>query len=169
MAVFQLESLVLRGVLDACNVVISLERNGSMQADGRAPATPLSTSRHLPGSYPGADMDPGTREGHAENLGAALAAPRAGRPGCSAGVPVSRSPAITAGRAILSGWPRSERGVCATARRQRSFTSLAPASAGKVLSGHPRAFPRRPKLVVRQALRLPAAGELCQRGRAAAA
>jgi len=132
MAVVQLESLVLRG-RDACNVVRVLERNGSNQADGRASTVPLSLPRHLLLSYPHAGMCPGSRPADAENLGAATAVKRAGRPGSSAGVPVSRSLAITARWTIQSRWSPTDSGACATAGRVESFTIPTPASLGKPL------------------------------------
>jgi hypothetical protein len=142
MAVVQLESLVLRGVGDACNVAMVLERNGSTQADGRTPMVPLSYPRHLLSSYPHAGTCPGKRPGDAEDLGAATAAKRAGRPGSSGGVSDSRSLAINARRSIQFGWAATERGACTATWRAESFTIPAPAAVGMTLSGRPDTFQR---------------------------
>jgi hypothetical protein len=141
MAVVQLESLVLRGIHDACNVVLSLERNGSARADGRTPTVSLSLPRFLM-RYPHPGMDPGERRGNAEDLGVAAAAARAGRPGSASGVPGSRGLAITARRTIQSRWSPAERGACATAWRPDPFTVRTRASLGQPLSGRLLAFQR---------------------------
>jgi hypothetical protein len=135
MAVVQLESLVLRGVGDACNVAMVLQRAGSNQADGRTLTVPLSFPRHLLSDYPRTGSDPGKRPGGAETLGVASAAQRAGRPGSPEGVSQSRGLAINARRAIHLKWPVTERGVCATAWCAESFTIPAPAAVGMTLSG----------------------------------
>src|SRR5262249_43925767 len=113
MANLKLESLVQPVVRVACDVVAGLERSGSKQASGRTTATPLSFPRHLSPADPDADMAPAPRYEHANanGYGVAHAAQRAGRPGSLAGVLGSRSPAITAGRAILSGWSLISGGV----------------------------------------------------------
>jgi hypothetical protein len=141
MAVVHLESLVLRGIHDACNVVPGLARNGSNEADGRTPTGPLSLTRHRFVGYPQASTDTGMRQGGAE--GAACAA-RAGLPGSPAGVPVSRSPARSAGRAILSGWSPSGRGVRSAAWCAASIARPVQASPGAMLPGRPGAFTRGP-------------------------
>jgi hypothetical protein len=133
MTVVHLESLVLRGIRVAGDVAMGLERNGSNRTDGRTPTVFLSFLRHPMTSYPQAGTQPGMRLGSAEDLGAAGAALRAGRPGRSAGVPTCRSLAITAGRTILSRWSPSGSSACAMAWR--------PAT-GQVLSGHPGVFQR---------------------------
>ena len=104
MAMKNLESLVLRGVSVAYDVVTGLKRIGSNRANEATPAMVLSHSRHPSHSDLGTDMDTGPRLGGAESLGAAMAAERAGRPGCCPGVLASRSPARRAERIVLSGW-----------------------------------------------------------------
>jgi hypothetical protein len=143
MAVVNLESLVLRGIHDACNVVPGLERNGSKQADGRTPTASPSLTRHPFASYPRAGMDAGMRPGGAEN-GAAVAATRAGRPGSSSGVPDSRNPASFAGRAILSGWSPCGRGAGSAAWQPALLTRPVQASPGEALPGRPGALARGP-------------------------
>lgn len=138
MAVMNLESLVLRGVNVACDVVMGLERNGSHQARG---TTVLSFTRHPSLSYSHAGSDPGMRYGGAEDIGAAHAAIRAGRLGSSAGVLDSRKLAITASRAILSGWTHRERGFCTTVTwRPDLFRVQPPAAVDKSLSGYRQPF-----------------------------
>jgi hypothetical protein len=137
MAVINSESLVLHGVRVAFDVVTGLERIGSNPASGQTGAMHLSVTRHPSQSYPDANGDPGTRPESAENLGAARAAKRAGRPGSSAGVPDSRNLAITARRAILSGWSLAARGPVPPATWcQRRFTAVPSVAVGEVLSGH---------------------------------
>jgi hypothetical protein len=148
MYVVPLDSLVLRGVRIACDVVTGLERNGSMQADGQTPTMLLSQERHLRADYP-QGTDPG-RPGSVGFTGAASAALRAGRPGCSLGVPNRRGPAIFAGRAILSGWSPSVRSACANCKRSKAITTFAPAVPGRLLSGRPWALSRGPMQRSRQ-------------------
>src|SRR5262249_50813855 len=136
MAVLNLESLVLRGVPVACDVVTGLERIGFNASGSGARAVLLSLTRHPSPSDPQAGADPGMR--YAAVQGMAHAAPRAGRPGRSAGVPDSRGPAISAGRAILSGWSLAVGDPCATAaRRLAAFAGTTPATVGKALTGQP--------------------------------
>jgi hypothetical protein len=123
MALVQLESLVLPGVRIAGDVVTGLERNGSMQAEGGNPTMAQSQERH-PGYRP-ADTDP----------------VRAGRPGCP-GVPCRRGPAITAGRAILSGWSPS--GSQLHALLLATPRASVKAMSGAMLPGRPSAFTRGP-------------------------
>src|SRR5262249_47549645 len=101
MAANLLESLVLRGVSQAKALVADMVRMGSNQVKGRTPAN-LSYLRH---------PSPRFQTNHpcdvwlcADDLGDKTAARRAGRPGSSVGVPVSREPARLAGRTVLSGW-----------------------------------------------------------------
>ena len=126
MYVVPLDSLVLRGVRIACDVVTGLERNGSMQADGQTPTMLLSQERHQRTSCPQV-ADP-WRPGNVGNPGVAEAATRAGRPGGFFGVP-RRGPAIAAGRTILSGWSPSGSYACAKPMRDKvieTFTRVTP-------------------------------------------
>jgi len=137
MTVIISESLVLRGVRVACDVVTGLKRNGSNPASAQTRAMHLSVTRHPSQGYPDADGDPGTRPEFAEMLGAALAAKRAGRSGSPAGVPDSRTLAISARRAILSGWTLAARGPVPPATWcQRRFAAVSPVAVGEVLSGY---------------------------------
>jgi hypothetical protein len=142
MAEFKLESLVLPVVCVAKSVVAGLERAGSNQASGATPTVPLSFTRHLPPGYPRIDMDPVMRHAPADgNAGEAPGAQRAGRPGSSAGVLGSRSLAITAGSAILSGWSSATRGT-ATAKTKRPgrHWPVTPTLADRLLSGRSQSF-----------------------------
>jgi len=112
MAVMKLNNLVLRGVSVACDVVTGLERIGSKQAMPKTPAMFLSSARHFSLSDPYTVSDPGMCHEPTGNAGAALAVSRAGRSGSSAGVLDSRSLAIFARRAILSGWSLAVGELC---------------------------------------------------------
>jgi len=141
MAKLILESLVLPVVPVATRVAVALERIGSTQASGATSATPLSFTRHLPPSYPRLERDPVVRQVPADgNAGGARGARRAGRPGSSAGVSVSRRAAITAARTILSGWSPiaggTDTATCKRKSRHQTATPT-PAPAGGLLSGHP--------------------------------
>jgi len=137
MAKITLESLVLPVVCVAERVAVVLERAGSMQASGATPAVPLSFTRHLPPGYPRIDMDPEVRHEPADgNAGGARGAQRAGRPGSSAGVLGSRSLAITAGSAILSGWSPITGGTAAAkTKRPGRHWPVTPRLADRLLSG----------------------------------
>jgi hypothetical protein len=104
MAVITNESLVLRGVNVACDVVTGLERFGFNPANGGNSAVVLSYQRHLSTRASQAGSDPRPRHERIALGGASHAARRAGRPGSPAGVPERRHPARSAGRAILSRW-----------------------------------------------------------------
>jgi len=144
MAANKLESLVLRGVPVACDVVAGLERIGSNPATGDVPSVALSFARHLSPSYRAGDAEPASRCEPA-NPGGTRAAQRAGRPGSSAGVSESRSLASFAGRAILSGWSRAVREAVAVEKCRRNLVEiLAPTPTGGLLSGHTQSFPRLP-------------------------
>lgn len=136
MAVTFVESLVLRGNPVAYGVVAGLEPTGSMQADGRAPTVHLSHTRHPSRSYPLAGPERSLRLACAEDLGAASAATRAGRPGSSAGVLDSRMPAIKAGGAILSGWSRTVRRAQTTCWRAGNPSCPPLARFTRAFSGH---------------------------------
>jgi hypothetical protein len=136
MAELNHETQMLSIVHVAVRVVAGLERLGSAQASGLTTAVPTSFARHLPPGYPRTDMDPKVRY-VAANTGAAHSAPRAGRPSSSAGVTDSRSLAITAGRAILSGWSPVTRGTDFVApNRHEPYEAMTPTPADRLLSGH---------------------------------
>ena len=134
MAKMNSENLVLRGVNVVADVVIGLKRIGSGQANDQTAAMPLSCTRHLMMTDSRPDADPAMRYEPATS--AASSAQWAGRPGYVAGVLSSRNPAITAGRAILSGWSLVEGGACpAAVGISGRFTALMPMPAGEVLPG----------------------------------
>ena len=107
MAVMNLQSLVLRGVNVAGDVVTGRERLGFNPAKGGTTAVVLSFQRHLSTRAPQAGSDPRPRHERTASGGASHAARRAGRPDSPAGVPDCRRPARCAGRAILSGWSQA--------------------------------------------------------------
>jgi len=141
MAVMNLESLVLRGVTVVRDVVIGLERAGSVTAGGNAPTIPPSFARHLSPSDPRHDAAPAMRYELAGN-GVAHTARRAGRPGSSAGVPGSR-PASFAGQTILSGWSvaMGTTAVTGTCQHDR-LAVVTPGAGGWLLSGQSQSFQR---------------------------
>ena len=114
MAVMNWESLVLRGVNAVRGVVTGLERIDSKRANRSLPAMDLSLSRHPSQQSPQAGLDAGTRYGHADTIGAATATLRAGRPESCRVVLDRRSPASSAGRAVLSGWSLATGEPCPT-------------------------------------------------------
>jgi hypothetical protein len=116
MAVMTLESVVLRVVGVAREVVTGMKRIGSNQASDQAPAR-LSHRRHLVPSWLRPGYGPGLRRPFAEFLGEDRASGRAGRPGSVAGVPVRRSPAPCAGRTVPCGRPAVSEGSRLTALR----------------------------------------------------
>jgi hypothetical protein len=143
MAAIKPESLVLRGVSAASDVVNSQTDRGFNSANAETSAVVLSFQRHL--SAPYADSDPRPRHEGTAFGGASRAAWRAGRPGGPAGVPVRRHPARSAGRAILSGWSPAAgaaaplHGWCPDRLMVRP-----PALADqRIPSGYLQAFPRR--------------------------
>jgi len=146
MTVVQLETVVLQGVIAvACDVAISLMRNGFNQVGRQTPTTSLA--RHLYPSLPLCGADPGMRDGGTAMSGAASAAKRAGRSVSSAGVLDNRCLAISARQAIQSGWYLVEGGPCSTpAVRLAPLAgrTSADASVGKELLEHRRVFPRKP-------------------------
>ncbi len=142
MAVKKLESLVLRGVPVACDVVAGLERIGSNAARGQAPTVAPSFARHLSPGYPAPDTGTAMRYEPA-NPGGAHTAQRAGRSGSLAGVSDSRSLASFAGRAILLGWSLAAREtVPVETCRQGLGEATTPTTTGGSPSGHPRSFQR---------------------------
>ncbi len=144
MALKKLESLVLRVVpVVVRDAVAGLANLGSAQATGQALTVPLSFSRHLPPSDPGSDADPMMRY-HPANYGEAQAAQRAGRSGSFAGVLGSRTPAITARAAILSGCAGAVREAAAGGRWRHRTTMATTCTTDRPLSGHSRSHQRFP-------------------------
>jgi hypothetical protein len=122
MAMMKLESLVLRVVpVVVRDVVVGLETIGTSQAMSQAPTVTLSFARHLPPGNPDADPNPRTRYEPA-NYGEMHSAKRAGRSGSSAGVPDSKTAAITARSAILSGWSVAVGGIGRVSASWRGLT-----------------------------------------------
>ncbi len=145
MAVMKPESLMLRGVPVACDVVTSVERYGFNPADAETSAVILSFPRHLSVRAPRAGSDPRPRHERTALGGAGRAAWRAGRPGSPAGFPDCRRPARCAGRAILSGWSQAA-GAAAppTAWCPDQFTVRLTALVDqRIPTGYSQAFPRR--------------------------
>jgi hypothetical protein len=135
MAELKLENLVLHGVRVACHVVTGLERNGSNQASGPAPAVRLSFPRHLSASD-SSGSDPGMRYDLVTMRDVAYAALRAGRPERPAGVLGCRGPARTAGRAILSGMSHARGGTAVlTTCWHGRFKAGAGVAQGQLLQG----------------------------------
>jgi hypothetical protein len=99
MAQLHRNSLALRGVLVAREVVAVLERIAGNQTDG---GIPVSYPRHLSTRTPSTESDSPPRHARAVSNGVNRGARRAGRPGGPAGVPV-RVPARIAGRTIPLG------------------------------------------------------------------
>jgi hypothetical protein len=135
MAVKNLEILVLRGNRVAVDVVNSLALMGSKAADGRTPRV-MFHSRHLSQRASRTAYESARRrilvDAHDEDVSVG----RTGRSWGSSGVLVSRSPALAAGPAVLSGWS----GVVRESRFQAggsfgSFRAKVPASGSTVLSG----------------------------------
>jgi hypothetical protein len=133
-----LESVLLRGNLVA-GMVTSTARIGSNVADQQTPDR-LSHARRLSQCLPRTGYPPVSRPVFVDDLDADLAAERAGRPG-SRDVLVRRSPAMTAGRAVLWGWPGTVRVPGATADRLLGLAKAnLPASGAKVLRERPQGF-----------------------------
>jgi hypothetical protein len=132
MAVMKVETLKLRGNSVAGDLFVG-PRMGSAPAVSPTPV-PMSHPRRQSQTVR-TDYQPPTWSSFADDLGEDAPAERAGRSGCFAGVLVRRSPAIRAGRTVLSGWslamgdPRSTaagRSGLATARLQASVTKVNP-------------------------------------------
>jgi hypothetical protein len=144
MALKNLESLLLPVVPAVVRgVVAGLKGTGSAQASGQTRAVALSFTRHLPPGIPGPDSDPMMRYEPA-NYGEAHAAQRAGRSGSSAGVPDSRTPARTAGAAILSGWSLAAGGIGLLGASWRGLTATATVATDSSLPGHLQVLKRLP-------------------------
>jgi len=103
MVALKRNSLVLRGVPVACDVVTGQGRYGFNPANAGVLRV-LSFERHLSTRASRAGSDPRLRHERTAMSGVGHVARRAGRPGSPAGVPVRRRPARSAGWAILSGW-----------------------------------------------------------------
>ena len=130
MAEINRNTLVLTGVRVVRDVVTGTMGIGLNTAGARPPAS-LQSSRHPSQRYPQAVQETGLRQGRAKDSGAAPAADRAGRPGCSA--LVRRSPAPGAGRAIPGGWLLAMGGAGSSAAwRLDRFTVQRPAARGIV-------------------------------------
>ncbi len=137
MVLMNLESLVQRGVRVVAGAETDMVRIGSNQAGFLTPVG-LSHRRHLSPSCRRTGNQPDPRRFPADAIDVEFATVRAGRPGRFAGVPVSRSPAPIAGRAIRTGWTIAMEGQYPTADRCfGSFTAKTPASGGNVLPGRP--------------------------------
>jgi hypothetical protein len=114
MAVKNLETLVLRGVSVACDVVTGLKRIGSKAANCEMPAMDLSHSRH-PSQRDQAVQDIRPWYYPAKPSGVGSATVRAGRPESRSGVLASRSLAIAARPTVLFGWSLAKGEACPTA------------------------------------------------------
>jgi hypothetical protein len=135
-----LEAVVLRGNPFA-GVVTGTARIGSNVAADQTPDR-LSHLRRLSQCLPRTDYPPVPRRVFVEDLDADRAAKRAGRPG-SHDVLVRRSPAMTAGPAVLWGWPGAVRVPGSAADRQPGFAKASlPASVALVLRERPHVFQR---------------------------
>jgi hypothetical protein len=146
MAVINSQSVVLRGVNVVNGVVTGMTRRGFNPAVEAPSAGSLSYQRHLSLGAPQAGLDPWARHERAAFGGGGHAAPRAGRPGSPAGVPVKR-PARSAGRAILSGWPQASGVASPTAAWCQDRLTILP----KALTGA-RILPGRSQISRRAAL-----------------
>jgi hypothetical protein len=146
MALKQLDSLVQCVVpVVVRDAVAGLDTRASSQGPGRAPTT-LSFARHLPPSYPGSG--PNLMRYHPANHGEADAAQRAGRSGSLAGVLDSRSPARTAGAAILSGCAVAVGGIGRVESHWRGLKKATrTATTDRSLSGHSRSLMRLPTCI----------------------
>lgn len=131
-----LESLVLRALPVVVRDVVAVRTTtGSCQASGAMPAVSPSFARHLSPGYPGADPNPMMRDELA-NTREAHAAQRAGRSGSSAGVPDSRTAAISGRSAILSGWSLAVGSIGRVDSGWRGLTKATPTlTADRMLPG----------------------------------
>jgi len=134
MTVNRLESLNVRRVTQANALVADMVRAGSEQVNGRATAN-LSYPRHQ--SHFQASHPCGDARLLADDLGNEVAARRAGRPGSSVGVSVSRMPARPAGRTVLSEPSAAGAKVMATAAKPFGVLAKRPAVVGLDLRTNP--------------------------------
>jgi hypothetical protein len=132
MAEMFLESVVLRGIPVVADVVPVKALRGSSSAR-KQPLVLLSNPRHqTPGAAP-ADYETAARPfapGLADQEQAAM---RAGRPEGSMGGSGGRSPARSAGRAVLLGWSLATEGSSPTADGSGFTTARQPAGKAQVL------------------------------------
>ena len=134
MAVMNRNPLVLNSVSVACDVVTGTMDRGTNPASGKALGIPFS--RRLSQCYPLAEQKPGWRQDHADPLGAAHAADRAGRPGCSSRVVASPRSARPADRASAMRWFLATELFCPPAASFLGrFTTEGAATAGRTSAG----------------------------------
>jgi len=128
-----LETLVLRGNRVIRDVVTGMVRNGSNLADRQTPGL-LSHPRRLSQPTWQTGYPPVTPHCFVDARDEDRGGQRAGRLGSLVGVLVRRSPAMSAGRTVLSGWSFTVGGPQASAVRCPGlFTTKTPASGAKVL------------------------------------
>jgi len=145
MAVFNLSSLVLRGVsvLGDGQTVNGLRRDASYAAGAGVPTIRISM-RHPSSGCRQAFMQPAGRPGHEDEDLVAEAVPGAGRSRSRAGVLSRRSPARFAGQAILSGWsatvggpkPAAAAGLCLI--KAKPVASVGEGTSGRLTTAGPR-------------------------------
>jgi hypothetical protein len=104
MAAINRNALVLNNVSVVRDVVTSTLGQGCARAERRFPAMAFPMRLQSQCCYPSTDQDTGWRPDHAEKLGAAWAAERAGRSGCRSGFLASRMRGLTARSSIASRW-----------------------------------------------------------------
>jgi hypothetical protein len=148
MAVLNLSSLVLRGVsvLGDGQTVNLLRRDASYAAIAGAPSVRISM-RHPSSGCRQAFMQPAGRPHHEGEDLVAEAVPGAGRSRSRAGVLSRRSPARSAGQAILSGWspalggpkPTAAAGLCLL--KARPVASVGEGTSGRPTTAKARALP----------------------------
>jgi hypothetical protein len=127
MAVFTLESLVQRGVsVLRGGQAVNTRLGTSDTADAQTPGVLVSMRHPSPGCGR-VFIPPVVRPVHADQARVDGAAPGAGRPRSRAGV-LSRSPARTAGGAILYGWSPSNGGPKPAAAARLCLTKAKPAA-----------------------------------------
>jgi hypothetical protein len=134
MAVINRNPLVLNNVSVARDVVTSTTGRGTNPASGKTLGIPFS--RRLSQCYPLAEQKPGWRQDHADQSGAAHAANRAGRPGCSSRVVASLRSAHPADRTDAMRWFLATEMFCPpTASPLGRFTARRAAHAGRIFAG----------------------------------
>jgi hypothetical protein len=104
MAGFNRNTLVLNNVSVVRDVVTSTLGQGCASAERRFPAMAFPMRQPSQCCYPSTDQDTGWRHVHADKLGAASAAKRAGRSGCRSGFLASRMRGLRARSSISSRW-----------------------------------------------------------------
>jgi len=133
MARKQLETMMQRNVRSANSAVVTAKVRMGLERgqDSLRPVEPF-TIRHLSTSDPETGTDPGLRTERANYVGAASAATRAGRPGCSAGVLRPCRPARSAGQTILFGWSSAGDKSCPQAHWRFANFAQRHTASGKV-------------------------------------